>query len=721
MAINRYDQPAEAQFINTYVPIPFEDMMRVGLLKQARIDEDMANQEKFLTEYSSFATAPGADERIREEKLKALREDIGNAKGQPGYMDFRQEMSNIRSKYASDPEMINLKSNAKSYTELVTARKKAQEEKVTSANTLELDRKINEYYNTGTRGFKEKYGTGQLTPSSYYGNVDVRGELKKWSDAVKPSSTEEEYIDKKTGRYIVNDKNSAITMAAVARPYGVYFNKEYINGKPTISMDEEAFKNDGFQRIMSTDIGDQLKRNAKYDLERSGLPTDEESIMKRTYLLAKGHINSIVQEKIYNDSSITFDADPYALKEFSNKLDDTEQAFGYRMPMVTAGSTLVNTQAIDKAKGLSDNSIATVDQKMSLMASEHGGVKAEVQTFTGADGKPFQRTFYKGNDGEDVTDAYSKFVAEKEQYKKQKEDIENLEKKLKEKAGLAKDYAPTAEVTLRAKQAGMAAVSVLSSRTDPYDLNKDPNKPLSAAEQKVYDNAYRIAMEKADPAWSRYNGLLKENAQKQLIEVNVSRFPSTKLNTAIELEALNNFTENKPGILGGGIGGMRWAQAGELTPKEYESIDNSKEPRFIGRAIDPIDGKVKLTFRFYQKGGTKESPVLTDPIIVDAPTGVAEKMIQAGEIEQGELIIASAVSDEALGTDNQVAIPYRSNTDIKVEKLQPYEVMEEVPAGSIYKAVYPVRESSGKVGYESKYYTTRQELITEIISRMRVE
>ena len=42
MAVNRYDQPIDSQFINTYVPIPFEQMLQAGAMKQQRYDQSAA-------------------------------------------------------------------------------------------------------------------------------------------------------------------------------------------------------------------------------------------------------------------------------------------------------------------------------------------------------------------------------------------------------------------------------------------------------------------------------------------------------------------------------------------------------------------------------------------------------------------------------------------------------------------------------------------------------
>ena len=38
--VNRYDNPAQAEFINTYVPIPFEQLYTLG--KQAKENVDQA-------------------------------------------------------------------------------------------------------------------------------------------------------------------------------------------------------------------------------------------------------------------------------------------------------------------------------------------------------------------------------------------------------------------------------------------------------------------------------------------------------------------------------------------------------------------------------------------------------------------------------------------------------------------------------------------------------
>ena len=36
MAISRFDSPAQAEFMQTYVPVPFEELMQAGAVQQQR-------------------------------------------------------------------------------------------------------------------------------------------------------------------------------------------------------------------------------------------------------------------------------------------------------------------------------------------------------------------------------------------------------------------------------------------------------------------------------------------------------------------------------------------------------------------------------------------------------------------------------------------------------------------------------------------------------------
>ena len=39
MAINRFDEAAQANFINTYVPIPFEELSKAAASRQNKVDQ----------------------------------------------------------------------------------------------------------------------------------------------------------------------------------------------------------------------------------------------------------------------------------------------------------------------------------------------------------------------------------------------------------------------------------------------------------------------------------------------------------------------------------------------------------------------------------------------------------------------------------------------------------------------------------------------------------
>ena len=61
MAINRYDTPAQAEFINTYVPIPFEQLYTLGRDAKAEVDKAITEQSAALSKWSEFKSPSSVD------------------------------------------------------------------------------------------------------------------------------------------------------------------------------------------------------------------------------------------------------------------------------------------------------------------------------------------------------------------------------------------------------------------------------------------------------------------------------------------------------------------------------------------------------------------------------------------------------------------------------------------------------------------------------------
>ena len=59
--VNRYDRPAEAQFINTYVPLPFQQLYTLGKEANARVDKAIADLSGALDNWSDFRSPSEKD------------------------------------------------------------------------------------------------------------------------------------------------------------------------------------------------------------------------------------------------------------------------------------------------------------------------------------------------------------------------------------------------------------------------------------------------------------------------------------------------------------------------------------------------------------------------------------------------------------------------------------------------------------------------------------
>jgi len=70
-----YDVPAESNVINTYVPIPFQEIVQAGTARQQRYEQGLAGLEQVQTESQLLRGIPGQDERyIKEQVIPTINE-----------------------------------------------------------------------------------------------------------------------------------------------------------------------------------------------------------------------------------------------------------------------------------------------------------------------------------------------------------------------------------------------------------------------------------------------------------------------------------------------------------------------------------------------------------------------------------------------------------------------------------------------------------------------
>lgn len=74
MAVNRYDSPAQAKFMNTYVPIPFEQLYTLGKQAKEDVDKAMSSLSTTLDKWSEFRSPSEVDTK------EWYNETLGKAK-----------------------------------------------------------------------------------------------------------------------------------------------------------------------------------------------------------------------------------------------------------------------------------------------------------------------------------------------------------------------------------------------------------------------------------------------------------------------------------------------------------------------------------------------------------------------------------------------------------------------------------------------------------------
>ena len=108
--VNRYDRPAEAQFINTYVPLPFQQLYTLGKEANARVDKAIADlysqksniENQYKGEYANTLNNLGQ----QFVSARNMSTDL-NARSRAAARNINREALSQISNYAQNRRLMN--------------------------------------------------------------------------------------------------------------------------------------------------------------------------------------------------------------------------------------------------------------------------------------------------------------------------------------------------------------------------------------------------------------------------------------------------------------------------------------------------------------------------------------------------------------------------------------------------------------------------------------
>lgn len=142
MAVNRYDTPAQAQFKNTYVPIPFEQLYTMGREATKRYDDTLKMLDTNMQKWSQFQSPSKIDmQRFKEQTFDKVKPVIDQLGSNPDLLKTAEGRAMIQGAIANIDYsgLAQLRQGAKSLEVYQANRAKMQAEGTLNPNWSTLD------------------------------------------------------------------------------------------------------------------------------------------------------------------------------------------------------------------------------------------------------------------------------------------------------------------------------------------------------------------------------------------------------------------------------------------------------------------------------------------------------------------------------------------------------------------------------------------------------
>jgi hypothetical protein len=707
MSINRYDTPAQAQFINTYSPIPFDEMMKIGLMKQARIDEGQKRADDATAALSAFkVAAPDEPAYLKKQgdylkKLDTLYNETGNT----GSMEFMRGVNKLRAEMSTDTDLRSMAQNYSTYNKMVTDVNEAAAKFGENSPAVYKARKQLQEFNNGavndkgeivkgTTYIQQKTGMGILQPQGIGTPAAAQPVLDEYLAPVKADSVGTEGLDA-SGMFRVGNKNSGITYNKLGSVLGISFKDEIRNGKKTAVMDKVQVPADFY----NTQAGMYMAQAAEQLADGSNGKMNKKQAFDALY--ADAALKSI-SSHVSSSSEQSLDVNPYYMESYKKKIAEEKPVYTTDFLIGSQNTGLDSIKAVDSAKDSLGTKIIDIEKTKEEYIAKNGVDKST-----------------KDGDGRYVGSVLSEFDANIQQEKDKVTSLDNLiasirkDKGIPDKWKITDDYTPE-QIAQIEKEAEAVADKLVAT-----PLGGRPN-------QEEWDKQYQYQLDKkmseGSANYKKINEGLKANAAAGMLKVGVTSFPTTTDEKAMQ-DIIFKFTNEgvgKSDRLGGGGLLLTDAKTGKpYEVKDYEAMSRSSEDKFkpevLGIFYDSKKGWPKIMIRAKKKskdGGVEMLPAA----YIDAPAGTEDIFIKAGKLSAAEVMIQRELADINTTPDLTGKLGDRSTgakkTDyVDIRVLMPTRQTYN-PEGDKYEATFTNFTTGEPL---VKQFDTREDLIAAYI------
>lgn len=621
MAISGYSTPAEMQLIDTYVPIPFQELAQAGAQKQNYYDQgvaqEMASQDILSQQYGmNQISLPGTGEVVQlgdneivkqrtqsyEDKITELSKSYRD-KSSP---EYRNELKRIVSDLRKDigPDGV--------FGQAVKNR--------------EVEAKLQQMYANNPEAFTYRY-------------ADVLGDVKQ---GIRPDGLSRLQINSTVAKGVDIDEKLGTLMSrmrSISDDPKMY--KNYLGTEDLYALEQgEGITPERAKRIATnllkqdSEVANEVRLMEKH-ARLTGEPFDKQEFIE-------GMASNMADIFAGSDRKVSTMWDPFSARGREPEEPNEEFDYGASWVVDTDNEGITSSASLKATqKDLADK-YKTAKQKYddyTAALKQNPNLNIEIDPVT--------------NQPTDVSYRYFQLEQDMENAKAKIEDINRLDRTLREKAGFD-DYTPAviAEAKRKAIDAQKADYIVAKNKADGAMGTAERSARYAQEadefyrEDKLTTPDYAIYLPGGNDKIKKYNALLKESGSPTADAVTLSSMDK-------DMKELFDTPEYKQLFKGGQD--AQWFMTGKddkkgAVSKVYiDNIDISKST--LGHwSLDPRPGKkgqVVITLDAKDKEGKDIGKVA-----IPAPPQVEKYLIRKDRVNPTAIQIKNQLYDQLNGVKN---------------------------------------------------------------------